>query len=205
MCLKSAVIAYDRTARDEVSTLTMPNADPQPVAAIQSEVACDVNGLLGEIVKELRSRGVLLAGAVQGTETLSDECCSPLSLFDVGSDRVVGISQELGPHSSGCRLDHRGLAEAGAFISKTIETGADLVVINKFGKAEAEGDGLLSCFAEAVSAGVPVLTSVRPPYLEAWQAFHGGMAVALPPSHDTILEWFEAVKGNGAQKAISTV
>lgn len=203
MCLKLANIAYGRIGLDEENTLTMPDTDPQHVAAIQSAVAYDVNGLLGEIVVELRARGVVLAGAVQSTETLSDECCSPLSLIDVGSNRIVGISQELGPHSSGCRLDQRGLAEAGAFISQSIENGADLVVINKFGKAESEGDGLLSCFAEAVSAGVPVLTSVRPSFLEAWQAFHGGMAVALPPSRDAILQWYEAVKSRGTETALS--
>lgn len=182
----------------------MSDGEPQRVAAIQSDVPCDVNALLAGVVAELRGRGVVLAGAVQSVEKIDDACCSPLSLMDVGSDRVVGISQDLGRHSSGCRLDQRGLAEAGGIISRAIADGADLVVINKFGKAESEGHGLLSCFAEAVTAGIPVLTAVREPFIADWQAFHGGMAVALPPEHKAILDWYEAVSGGAEAKSVVT-
>ena len=53
-------------------------------------------------------------------------------------------------------------------------------MLNRFGKAEAEGGGLRSGFARAIDAGIPVLTAVRPPYREAWAQFHGGLAVDLP-------------------------
>ncbi len=171
------------------------------LAAIRYEDGFDVNGVLWRIARRLRQRGVALAGAVQQNVATSRECCEQMNLIDLRTERVVEISQDLGPHARGCRLDQRGLAEASEIIARAIATGADLVIINKFGKAESEGEGLLSCFADAVAADIPVLTSVRPPYLEAWQAFHGGLAIELPPSADAILDWCEAVTGVGEMKA----
>jgi len=43
-----------------------------------------------------------------------------------------------------------------------------------------------------MEAGVPVLTAVRPPYIEAWSRFHGGLAVDLPSDFDAVLAWCRA-------------
>jgi hypothetical protein len=56
-----------------------------------------------------------------------------------------------------------------------IAEGIDLLVINRFGRAESLGRGLLGCFTAAMEAGVRVLTAVRVPYVEAWAAYHGGL------------------------------
>jgi hypothetical protein len=74
-------------------------------------------------------------------------------------------------------------------VTDAIKAGAELIILNKFGRAESEGAGLLSCFAEAVSAGIPVLTTVREPYTEAWHEFHDGLASDLPPIQEAIVEW----------------
>jgi hypothetical protein len=65
-------------------------------------------------------------------------------------------------------------------------------MLNRFGKAEAEGGGLRSAFVRAMEAGVPVLTAVRPPYFEAWSKFHGRLAVDLPTDLDAVLAWCRA-------------
>jgi len=67
--------------------------------------------------------------------------------------------------------------------------GVDLLIINRFGRAESLGRGLLGCFSAAIEAGVAVLTAVRPPYDQAWYAFHGGCAHDLAPEMQEIIDW----------------
>jgi hypothetical protein len=66
----------------------------------------------------------------------------------------------------------------------------DLLVINRFGKAESLGRGLLAVFTAAIEAGVPVLTAARHPYEQGWERFHGGMGHILHASPDAIADFF---------------
>jgi hypothetical protein len=63
----------------------------------------------------------------------------------------------------------------------------ELLMLNRFGTAE--GGGLRSAFVRAGEAGVPVLTAVRPPYIEAWSKFHGRLAVDFATDPDAVLAW----------------
>ena len=67
--------------------------------------------------------------------------------------------------------------------------GLDLIVINRFGRAESQGRGLIGCFSAAIEAGVPVLTAVRAPYDEAWRLFHGGLGQELPAEMAAVTSW----------------
>jgi|RhiMethySRZTD1v2_1073278.scaffolds.fasta_scaffold769169_2 Protein of unknown function (DUF2478)/DSBA-like thioredoxin domain len=51
------------------------------------------------------------------------------------------------------------------------------------------GRGLVRRFSAAIEAGVAVLTGVRPPYDQAWCAFHGGCAHDLAPKMQEIIDW----------------
>ena len=77
-----------------------------------------------------------------------------------------------------------------------IDGHVDLLILNRFGRAESLGRGLLRCFAEAVDAGIPVLTSVREPYDIAWRDFHGGLGIDLAAD-------FEAIVANIAENFIA--
>jgi hypothetical protein len=63
------------------------------------------------------------------------------------------------------------------------------VILNKFGKAEADGSGFRSVIARAIEVGVPVLTAVKSAYREDWQRFHGGAATDLVPDPKATLAW----------------
>jgi hypothetical protein len=76
-----------------------------------------------------------------------------------------------------------------ALIERTPTRDIELLILNKFGKAEAEGGGLRSAFERAIESGIPVVTAVRPPYTEAWSHFHGRLAVDLAPDLDAVLAW----------------
>ncbi len=159
------------------------------LAAIIYDKGFRIDDFMAEVAARLGAEGLRVRGLVQ--ENFGDDPnCSVMILVDVGSSGRFGISQDLGPQAQGCRLDPHGLADAGGQIDQALAGGADLVILNKFGKAEAEqGAGLRSTVARAIDLGVPVLTAVRPPYTEAWAAFHGGMSTALAPELDMVLAW----------------
>ncbi len=169
------------------------SADLTPVlAAVQYERDFDINGTLRKVVKSLREKGVKVGGVLQEAKILPNERCARLYVVDIRTGKSECITQNRGNESRGCKLDPRGLAEISHCITDAIETGSELIIINKFGRAESEGGGLLSSIADAISAGVPVLTTVREPYIAAWRSFHGGLATELPPRTDMIFQWFDA-------------
>ena len=86
--------------------------------------------------------------------------------------------------AEGCRLDAQGLAEFVALFDRASQDNVELLILNRFGKAEAEGGGLRPVFARAMEADIPVLTAVRAPYDEAWAHFHGHLASDLPADNE---------------------
>ena len=170
----------------------MPDDLPPSLAAIQYERDFDINGILRKIVKSLQEKGVMVSGVLQEAEFRPNGCCARLNIVDIRTGKTERITRDRGRESRGCKLDPRGLAAISHCIADAIDADVDLVIINKFGRAESEGDGLLFCIADAISAGVPILTTVREPYVAAWKLYHGGLAIDLPPQIDTILQWYDA-------------
>ena len=82
------------------------------------------------------------------------------------------------------------------------------MMLNRFGRAEAEGGGLRSAFVRAMEAGIPVLTAVGAPYTEAWSQFHGRLAIDLPADLEAVLAWCRdvgaAVAGGAAQRIVAS-
>ena len=159
------------------------------VAAIHYERDFDINSILRTVVKRLQGSGVKVGGVLQESELRPNGVCVQLNIVDIRTGKIERITQDRGRDSRGCKLDPRGLAAISHCITDAIDADVDLVIINKFGRAESEGDGLLSCIADAISAGVPILTTVRDPYVAAWSVYHGGLAIELPPKIDVILQW----------------
>jgi hypothetical protein len=158
-----------------------------------------IDDLMAAVVRRLRQDGLNLCGLVQENPDGASGCAS-MVLVDVASRTRFGISQALGSCARGCRLDPHGLVDAGARLEQALDEKADLLVLNKFGKAETEeGRGLRGALIRAVELDVPVLTAVRSPYDVAWADFHGGCATTLPPEIDVILDW--CVAATAARRA----
>ncbi len=158
------------------------------LAAIIYESGFLIDEFVTAVAASLRSEGLRVGGVIQ--DNAASEVCGAMTLVDVITTVRFGISQDLGVCSTGCRLDPRGLAEAGVQLERVLDDDLDLLILNKFGRAESEGGGgLRNAFVRAIERGVPVLTAVRPPYTEAWALFHGGLACALPTDLDQVLAW----------------
>lgn len=160
-----------------------------PLAAIQYDTGFRIDDFVAAIAAALRAEGYSVGGVIQQN---GSDACAAMTLVDVVSDVRFGISQDLGALASSCRLDPRGLADAGVKLERATDETVDIMIVNKFGRAEAEaetGGGLRSAFAHAIALGIPVLTAVRPPYDQAWTKFHGGLASELPTQSDDVLTW----------------
>jgi hypothetical protein len=159
------------------------------LAAVIYPSGFKIDDFLIRIADLLRADQVKLAGALQENARDTAGFCSAMTLVDLRSRSRVRISQDLGLQAEGCRLDARGIAEIGPLIERTVDQDAELIILNRFGKAEAGGGGLRSAFVRAMEAGIPTLTAVREPYIEAWSQFHGRFAIDLPADLATVLAW----------------
>lgn len=170
------------------------------LAALRYEKSCDVSTILSQAVAHLRNQGIAVGGLLQEAESGRSEPCVTLQVVDLRSGQRSRITQNRGKEARGCKLDEQGLLALSYCIDQAVDDRVDLVVVSRFGRAEAAGGGLLASFTAAVCAGVPLLTAVREPYLERWAAFHGGLAVDLPPTVDAVLGWFYGQAQTGSMK-----
>ena len=69
-------------------------------------------------------------------------------------------AQDFDPGAPGCRLDIKRLQNAGKQIAHALEQGADIVIINRFGKRERDGTGLTYLIDRAFEADLPVVIAV---------------------------------------------
>ena len=74
-------------------------------------------------------------------------------------------------------------------MDRQIEQGADLLIINKFGKHEAEGRGFRNTIALALEADIPVLTGVNRTSFDAFQNFTGGVAENAGGDMQALDDW----------------
>lgn len=148
---------------------------------------------IADAVARLRADGIHIRGLLQeGTEG-SAACCATLFLEDIGSGRRVEIFQNRGRETRGCRLDASGLAEAAAWLREAIECRPDMLVLNRFGRQEADGRGLVDEIAAAAVAGIPVIVPVNEKLLPEWDAFSGGSYERMPADPDRILQWCRSI------------
>ncbi|MGH6816386.1 MAG: DUF2478 domain-containing protein [Hyphomicrobiaceae bacterium] len=167
----------------------MLDRESMPLAAIEYRRGFDIDDLLLRSCTHLRSQGLRIGGAIQRSSGDRGQCAASVHVVDLRSGREFDIWEARGACVRGCRLDERGLIDVEPSIMAALADGVDLIVVNRFGRAESLGRGLFRCFTAALEASVPVLTAVRAQYDEAWLQFHGGLGRSLPPGIDRILEW----------------
>jgi hypothetical protein len=163
------------------------------LAAIVYGPQDEIDALLGEFADRVKQRGPRVAGLVQ-VDTGEDACIvGDMSLREVDSGRIVSICQDLGPHAKVCRLDPQGLAQAAGLLGEALARDPQLVVINKFGKAEMEGGGLVAEIGTCVAHEIPLAIGVPRRFLAAWDAYAEGMDAKLPPRLEALEEWWASV------------
>lgn len=145
--------------------------------------------VLRTVAETLLAQGFRVRGVVSDHEpaTHGHACDTALRLLPSGP--VASISQKLGRNARGCRLDSDALERVSVAVASGLADGADVLVLNKFGKREAEGGGLRQAIGTAVAAGVPVVIGVSERNREGLSQFVAELGVELPVSAQVICHW----------------
>ncbi len=152
----------------------------------------DTDLLLQSVAQRLLDRGYRPCGTVQINSERPDSGPCDMDVKVLPDGPVVRISQSLGSASKGCRLDPNALETTVGHVETRLAEGADVLLINKFGKHEAEGRGFRAVIAEAVSRGIPILVGLNDLNRPAFETFTGGVAQRLSPDLESLESWLLA-------------
>lgn len=154
------------------------NAGRHRHASILALVYTDATGadrVLARLALSLLEREVTLAGLVQHNAPRPGRSRCDMVLEDLGSGRHVAISQDRGPEARGCSLDLGQLLQASMLVEQSLARRPEVVILNKFGKSEAEGGGFRDLIAKVIESGSDLVIAVPWRNIESWRAFMGGL------------------------------
>ncbi|MDQ2094362.1 DUF2478 domain-containing protein [Rhodalgimonas zhirmunskyi] len=153
----------------------------------------EVNRLLEQLAAQAAARGLRVVGAVQIDVPRADgeKCDMDLALLPDGP--VMRISQDLGPGARGCTLDTAALEGVVAEVAARLAQGADLLIVNKFGKHEGEGRGFREVIATALGESIPVIVGANAANLAAYDAFTDGLSAPLPAEAGALNHWLDSL------------
>ncbi|MHC4043300.1 DUF2478 domain-containing protein [Bradyrhizobium sp. 23AC] len=168
------------------------------LAALVYEPHQDPDTVLRDFASDLKARGVRVVGMVQAGQCAD----SSLSAVLLHSGEKLLLAQDFDPAAQGCRLDLARLQNAGERIADALSLGADLVIINRFGKREREGKGLAYLVNRALDADIPVLIAVASDRFDQWIKFAGGMSVKLYCARAPLDAWWRGVTSSRADQTM---
>jgi len=189
--LRAATRANTQTKRNRFD---MPDTQMKTtLAAVVYEAGTGgkTDQILCDIATELSDRGYQLAGTVQRAFERVDRCACDMVVRDLATGKELKISQDRGAHAVGCRLNPQSLEELVGSTETALFDGADVLIVNKFGKQEALGGGFRDVIARAVTDSIPTIVAVNVTYIEAWRAFAADTADELAPDTTAIEAWFQ--------------
>lgn len=149
---------------------------PCPILAIVYSDGLAADRLISDLGYRIRDAGIAVAGIVQHNKFVRDRTRCDMEVEELASGIVLQISEDRGKEARGCRMDRGALVEAAGLLSLSLNSEPDILIINKFGKLEAEGRGLRETFSDAVQLGVPIVVGVPYRNIEQWRGFAGGLA-----------------------------
>lgn len=158
------------------------------IAFVRSSKRTSTNELFDALAHHLMAQNVRVVGTIQtnSPRPKSHKCDMDVRVLPDGD--VIRISQNLGANSKGCHLDPSALEEAVMQTDARLD-GADLLILNKFGKHEAQGRGFRDVMARAVMQDIPVLVGVNDLNMADFLNFCGGEATELAQELSQLKEW----------------
>jgi len=159
------------------------------LAALVYDAGQDPDAVLREFAADLTARGHRVVGMVQAGQCAD----SSLSAVLVHNGETLLLAQDFDPAASGCRLDLGRLQNAATRVAEALAAGADLLIINRFGKRERDGKGLSYLIDRALGADIPVVIAVSQQHFGDWIKFAGGMSVKLSCDRPALDEWWRNV------------
>jgi len=161
------------------------------LAALVYQQDEDPDQILRDFALDLNGYGYRAVGLVQTSHRCVDAPTLSAMLLHTGEE--LQLFQDLGTCAAGCRLDVGQLLDAGSRVASAIDEGADLVIINRFGRQEREGKGLCYLIERALSADIPVVIAVPSHRFADWIKFADGMSVMLHCNSPALEAWWNAI------------
>ena len=170
-------------------------SEPARIGALvyRSDQSAAADAMLATLARVLAGMEYRLTGAVQHNPARPDRCRCDMALEDLSTGQIVAISEDRGPQARGCRLNPAALEQLVGAAAAGVDAGADLLIVNRFGKREAEGRGFRAVIETAVTSGVPVLVAVSASNLDAWNAFSGALDERLKADLAPMICWCRSV------------
>ncbi|NFV81577.1 DUF2478 domain-containing protein [Magnetospirillum aberrantis] len=166
------------------------NCRDQKIGAIPYVHGMAPETLMASFAEDLARRGYRVGGLLQTTQRTGRK---RMLAVELDSGRQIPLSQNLGPQSQSCSLDPAALAEASGAVRRAVADRVDLVIVSKFSKLEAAGQGLAAELLSAMAEGLNVLTAVPEDMVGQWRHFTGGQGAVLPATAAGLWRWW----GNG--------
>jgi nucleoside-triphosphatase THEP1 len=142
--------------------------------------------------ESLKSSGFRPVGLLQQGDCAGER--PGFSAILIHTNERISLSQDLGSCANGCRLDIDQLLTAGSRIVTAVDHGADLVVVNRFGRLEREGKGLTFLIELAMSSSIPLIIAVPSHRFADWVKFSDGMSVKLACNLASVDHWWQSVR-----------
>ncbi|MBF0251467.1 MAG: DUF2478 domain-containing protein [Alphaproteobacteria bacterium] len=162
-----------------------------PIAAVLYAPGDPVHEVLKAFVARLQGDGVDIHGVLQDPAPERG-----IDAVDIHTGRRTPILRptDYELDNKVCSLKPSKLTEAGASLRRALDGGAELVVVEKFGKSEKDGEGLADDLLAVMAEGIPTVVSVPVADREAWSAFTGGMGVAVTCEAEALMAWWRRVR-----------
>ena len=173
-------------------------------AAVVYGVKDNPDHLLLDFTEDLRRSGVRTAGLLQLDSATGQSDDREVRTVVLSSGEVVPVAHDRNLGATGCGLDCAQLASIAKLIDAAIQQGADLVVINRFGKLEAKGKGLIELIQRAAKADIPVLIAVPEHRFAGWIKYSAGMSVRLPCRRSALDRWWQSVAKGARGRSTAT-
>lgn len=169
--------------------LSLAEVSVSSPAALVYDDGAEADAILAEAVAELRQEGVAIAGLLQhlGSPRSGGRPAVWGENLSSGARIRLDCPRDAGPFGSGG--DRTALVRVACMLDHALANPPDLVVVNRFGRAEAEGRGLCREFGRLIEAQLPLLTAVRFSRLPDWEAFLGHPAYLLLPTAAAVTCW----------------
>ncbi len=164
--------------------------DPMPfAAAVYGQKTADREAL-SKFVKNLKAEKVCVKGVLQEEKTDPKGVRSSIDAIDISTGRRITIKHPMKDNRE-CGLDISALVETTAIIRRAIDRRPDLMVIEKFGDQEQNGEGMSDEIWQTITAGIPLVLSVPEKALDIWLERSGGIGSVIPFSENALHKWWK--------------
>lgn len=160
---------------------------------------------LAFFVESLKNSGVRVGGIIQEKTIMENGGMARVDAVDIATGNRIPLNRPTPEtwRKRVCSLDLSALAETTAILRRATDERVDLIVVEKFGDAEKDGEGLTEEILQGIAAGIPLLVAVPEPNLDAWTERTGGIGAVVPCTEEALHDWWVLVQRETSISALA--